>query len=576
MKILMVLLAFTVFAPCAFAQIGRTNNGKVPEAVPLSTADSLMVKHFYFGAIREKTIANYQLAADMFKRVIDIDPKNDAAMYELSNIYNAQNQEKKAEEYIKSAVAINPDNEWYWLLLADIYKRNNNLPGLVPVFNELIRIKPNTDDFYFDKANAFVRQNKIKEAAAVYSDIEKYFGLSDNLEEARQRLILQSGKPGNAIEHLEKLIEKNPSEVKNYIYLGDLYLKAGDKDKSLNILKKGLDLDPSNVFVRLSLADLYRSTGKFDNAFIELKEAFANQNLQVDQKVRIVLSFFPMFSDERARTQAEELATILVKTHQNDPKAYAVLGDVLFQDKKYAEAKTAYRAALKLNEQVYMIWEQLLRIQLSDGEFNAAIEDGEVALTIFPNQAPLYLYTGIAYSQIQKHEKAISYLKNAANLEVEDKGMQAQIYSSLGDAYNAIKYYKESDYAYDKSLELTPDNTYVLNNYAYYLSLRGESLNKAEQMSRRSNVLEPNNPSFEDTLAWILFKTQNYREAKLWIEKAIKNDKRRNSTQLDHYGDILFHLNDKASAVNAWKQAKSAGSKSEVLEKKINEKKYFD
>lgn len=575
MRILIVFLFLGFFAQIP-AQAQRANLGKVSSSSNLSAADSLEVKQYYLGALREKTVENYQLAAEMFKRVLDIDPRNDAAMYELSNIYNAQNQETKAEQYIKNAVAIKPDNQWYWLLLADIYKRSNNLPELVSVFNELIRLKPDTEDFYFDKANAYVRQNKITEAAAVYTEIETRFGLSDDLSESRQRLFMQSGKPDKAIDDLEKQIAQNPSDVKNYLFLGELYGKAGENEKALKTLKKALILEPSNAFVRLSLADHYRSTGKFEEAFIQLKEAFAANNLPIDQKVRILLSFFPLFTDAGARSQAEELSAILVKTHPDDPKAFAIQGDVLFQSRKYSEARAAYQAALKLNDQVYLIWEQLLRLEIGDADFKQVLQDGEAALAIFPNQAPLYLYTGIAYAQTQKYEKAISYLKNAASLETEDKDIQAQIYSALGDAYNSMKRYKDSNQAYDKALELFPDNTYALNNYAYYLSLRGENLDKAEQMSRRSNQLEPGNSSFEDTLAWILFKIKNYQEAKIWIEKAVDNDKRKSSTQLDHYGDILFHLGDKAAALAAWKKAKAAGSKSDILDRKINEKKYFE
>ena len=249
---------------------------------------------------------------------------------------------------------------------------------------------------------------------------------------------------------------------------------------------------------------------------------------------------------------------------------------VLFQLRDYSSAKAAYQAALKLNDQVYLIWEQLIRIEVGDADFKQVVQDGETALALFPNQAPLYLYTGIAYAQLKRHEKAISYLKNAASLELDNKNILTQIYAALGDAYNATKQYKESGEAYDKALQLLPDNTYALNNYAYYLSLRGENLTKAEEMSRRSNELEHGNSSFEDTLAWILFKNKNYSEARIWIEKSIKNDKRKSSTLLDHYGDILFHLGDKEAAIDAWKKAKAAGSKSQILERKINENKYFE
>lgn len=558
------------------AALGQTGNPPVTGAKVLSPADSLLMRQWFFSGLREKTIQNYPLAADMFRRVVELDPGNDVALYELAGIHNAQNENDKAERYIKAATTLKPQNEWYWLLLADIYKRTNNLPALVTVFDELIRVNPDNEDVYFDKANALLRQNNATEASAVFDEIEERFGESDDLSSSRQRVLLAQGKPEKAIAELEKQIGQKPGDLRSYLMLGELYMDAGETDKALNTLKKARSLEPANALVRLSLADVYRSMNKPEDAFIELKEAFADVNLHIDEKVRIVLSFFPSFSDIRARAQADELASVLTKVHADDPKSHAVYGDVLFQEQKFTEARAAYKKALSLNDQVYLIWEQLLRIEVSEGDFKQAMADGETALSIFPNQAPLYLYTGIAYAQLQKHEKAISYLKNALTLETEDRQALSQIWSALGDSFNALKRYKESDQAYEKALENDPDNSYTLNNYAYYLSLRGENLEKAERMSRRSNELDPGNASFEDTFAWILFKMKKYREARTWIEKAISNDKDNSSTQIEHYGDILYHLGEEALAVGQWKKALQAGAKSELLQKKINEKKYFD
>jgi Tfp pilus assembly protein PilF len=145
----------------------------------------------------------------------------------------------------------------------------------------------------------------------------------------------------------------------------------------------------------------------------------------------------------------------------------------------------------------------------------------------------------------------------------------------LGDSYYKVKKLKESDQSYEKALQFNPNNAYVLNNYAYYLSLRNEQLEKAAAMSKRSNELEADNASFQDTYAWVLFKQKNYKDARVWIEKAIKINKD-SGTQLEHYGDILFNLGEKDLAVEQWNLAKSKGEKSETLEKKIYEKKYFE
>jgi tetratricopeptide (TPR) repeat protein len=231
---------------------------------------------------------------------------------------------------------------------------------------------------------------------------------------------------------------------------------------------------------------------------------------------------------------------------------------------------------LKLNSQVYQIWEQLVRIDLSLDDSKQAIKDGDEALAIFPNQAALYLYTGIAYTQFKNHEKAITYFTNAVSLETENTEILGQIFSSLGDSYHALKKHKESDHAFDKSLKYLPDNSFTLNNYAYYLSLRGENLDKAEEMSRRSNELVPNNSSSLDTYAWILFRLKKYTEAKVWIEKAIAVDKSGSDVLIEHYGDILFFVGEKTNALIQWEKAKTSGSKSTILDRKINEKKYIE
>ena len=134
---------------------------------------------------------------------------------------------------------------------------------------------------------------------------------------------------------------------------------------------------------------------------------------------------------------------------------------------------------------------------------------------------------------------------------------------------------EESFQAYDRSLKMKEDNAYVLNNYAYYLSLAGTDLEKAEKMSKKAVTLEPENASFQDTYGWVLFKMKKYREAADWIHKAVENKEAPSGEVLEHYGDALYHLGDVTNAYEYWVKAKQKGPGSEILDKKINEKKYY-
>jgi tetratricopeptide (TPR) repeat protein len=249
---------------------------------------------------------------------------------------------------------------------------------------------------------------------------------------------------------------------------------------------------------------------------------------------------------------------------------------MLLQNGNYKDAKINYRKSVELNGQVYEVQEQLIRLELSDNDVDSALKDGENALSLFPNQAWLNYLVGVAWLQKKDFKKASGYIKNATTLETQDRELLSQCFSSLGDCYHSLNDNQKSDEAYEKALTYNPDNAYTLNNYAYYLSVRGASLDKAAEMSKHSNELQPNTASFEDTYAWILFKQKKYTDAKLWMEKALTHDKDHSAVQTEHYGDILFYLGDANAAVQNWKKAKDLGGSSPLLERKINEKKYIE
>jgi Tfp pilus assembly protein PilF len=155
---------------------------------------------------------------------------------------------------------------------------------------------------------------------------------------------------------------------------------------------------------------------------------------------------------------------------------------------------------------------------------------------------------------------------------IENPPLLAQFYSSLGDTYHSTKQHQKSDSLYDLALNIEPENVQVLNNYSYYLSLRNHDIERAIEMSKKSNEISPNNASFQDTYAWILYQQKEYKEAKIWLQKAYENGGNLSPVITEHYGDVCFQLGDKEQALIFWQKAKSLGEGSKYLDKKITEK----
>ena len=573
----LTFLLLTLISISSFAQMKNANKPEVVMVAGrvLSSEDSVRVTQLYYEGIKEKVVGNTLLAIDYFNQILQIDPANHNSCYELAQIYFGKGDLIKAQEFAQKAVTVKTDNEWYWLLLANIYQQQQNYNLLNYALDELIKLSPEKLEYSFDKADALLSIDKSEDALKIYNQLEGEIGLTDKILQGRQRIYLKKGEVDKAVADLDQLIKNNPSDVRYYLYLGDLYYSNNRLEEALNIYQKAKQLDISNPFTHLAIAQILESKKRPDDAYQEYLAAFQQPDLNIDQKVKVVLKYFDAFPDQNAIKYAEQLSEVLTNIHPDNPKAFSIYGDVLYQKNNLKDAKIAYEKALALNRNVYAIWDQLCRIELSLGDAKALIKTGEEALSLFPNQYGLYFYTALGYLQNNQEQTAISYLNNALSYDIENKALKSQVYSSLGDAYQSLKKYKESADAYDKALILSPNNTFVLNNYAYYLSLRGESLDKAEKMSAKSNQLEANNASFEDTYAWVLFKNKKYADAKIWIEKAISHNEK-SATQFDHLGDILFKLGDIQGAVENWgKSIKLDGSK-ELVKRKINEKKYLE
>jgi tetratricopeptide (TPR) repeat protein len=359
--------------------------------------------------------------------------------------------------------------------------------------------------------------------------------------------------------------------------LAELHNSKKLYDKALVYYNKILEKDPNDKFIHISLASYYREIGQKEKSYQELKTGIGNPNLDIDTKIQILLSYYTVTEIySELKPQAFELSEILVKTHPKDPKAYSIYADFLYRDKKYTEARDAFRQVIIIDSSRYAVWETLLIVESELNDTTALMNESARAIELFPEQPLLYLFSGISNFQANKTEAAIKALKTGVGLVVDNDKLSIQFYTYLGDIYYKSKEYAKAFEAFNKILSIDEANIYVLNNYAYYLSLQNEDLDKAEQMGRKLNDLAPNNSSYQDTYAWVFYKLGKYEEAKKWILKALENGGSKNDIILEHHGDILFKLGDKENAYQSWLKAISIGSGSEFLQKKIADKKLYE
>jgi tetratricopeptide (TPR) repeat protein len=558
--------------------VQNEDSGNESEQVdPLVQEEQNRFQYFFVEGLKQKMLGNLQEAIRLFSGCLELDPNSAAVMYELALIHASNNDLTSATLLLEKAISLNEQNKWYKILLAQIYQQMRKYDQAAELYDDLGVLEPENQEYLFMKAQMLQGAGKTREALDAYREMEKNTGVNEQISLSIQQLLIEAGRTEEALAEIQKLIDAYPEEPSYYGLLADVYLNMGEKNKALENYHQILEMDPDNGYVHFSLANYYLDEGDVEKSFDHTRKGFASPAVDINTKLQLYLMVSANANDSRiTNEQIGELVDILVKTHPEEPRVYMVVAEYLVRNGDAENARLEIKKALELNSSDYLIWERLLYMDNQLQDWQALYEDSEEALFLFPNQPEVYFLHGIACLQQEKYKEVLTICDEAMAIAVDNPQLEGQIVMLQGEAHYNLGNTEEAFALFDKALELDPGNYIVMNNYAYYLSLSGENLDKAERMSGTVIEQYPDNSTYLDTHAWVLFRKKNYKLAKFYMESAIKNGGEDNPVLLEHYGDILFMLDKKQEAREYWQKAKDKGSESTILDKKIRDLKYYE
>jgi tetratricopeptide (TPR) repeat protein len=581
LKYLAIIVVAAVLVFILFScRSGKPVSTREPEPVASNTEKEFNAVKFaqlYVDGCAERMKGNLQQALKLFDECARLDPSSVPVRYELGTIYKMLGDNERAIENARICAAADPQNEWYQLLLIHSYTANKQYPQALRIRESLVKNFPSRADFKEDLAFEYAMSGQYEKSLRVYDELEKAHGVNEQITLNKVKLFKSQKKIADVERELLKLYNSDKSEPRFLSYLAEFYFEQDQQDKAKEIYDKILVIDPDNPTVHLAYHDYYTAKGQASQAYEHLKKAFYNPELDVSVKGGILGTFYTRAekNSAQARTQGVELAEIMLKLHPKSTEANALYADFLMLDKKIAQAMKYYYVAAINGQRDYKVWDNLLFIDNELGRFDSLERHSQLAMELFPSQPRNYLYNGVANTQLRNYGKAERSLSEGIEFVVDNKTLLVDFLRLMGDARNYTKDYPGSDKAFDEALKIDPDNTYVLNNYAYYLSQRNEQLEKAAKFARMAVDLKPNNRNYMDTYGWVLFKQGKFEVASQWLSKAASIGSP-NGTILEHYGDVLYKLNKVEDAVKQWNAAREAGNSTDSLMKKIKNKKADD
>lgn len=547
----------------------------------ISHNDSLRFKMYYYEAVKQQISGNYDAAYDLLEHCIGINPNAAEAYFMLSFYDGILKGDSAAFADVKKASELNPSNNAYLERIGVGYVSMGNLDEAVKAYEKLSRNSPERSDVLDFLAQLYSRQKDYDKMLDVLNRMEALEGASEDLTLAKMRVYSLQGKKEEEYNELKNMSEKHPNDMNYRVMLGNWLLQNGRPDEAGKLYLEVLQAEPENIMARMSMIDYYRTSGQAMRADSLQEVMLVSPKTPVDGKMALMRQ---VVADNEKNGADSTLVIDLFKKILKEPQ----------ETSDMAQLYAAYLTLKKMpQDSISKVLETVLaispdnvaaRLQLIQAEWNKqdfdrVIELSNQALDYSPDELAFYYFLGFAYIQKDDDDSALEVLRRGVS-QINDQSnpsLVSDFYAIMGDILHDKGDDKGAYAAYDSCLQWKDDNYGCLNNYAYYLSVENKDLDKAAQMSYRTVQAEPDNSTFLDTYAWILFMQKKYAEALQYIDMAVKNDTTKSAVIIEHAGDIHAVNGDIDGAVKYWNEALKAGAENEtVLRRKIKLRKYVE
>lgn len=556
-RFVVVILAIYLVA-CAPSRPTVENDVRViesrPSVIQYTEQELQQARELFIKGVAAFEMEDYNEALDLLTMAYIKLPDHAGVNYSLADAYMFTGDFTNAAYYGKQAVDLEPDNRHYHLKLAEIYFRAGDGIQVAETLKAADKAVPNDPDILFFLATTLSDQSKYAESNDIYARLIRLQGNDLQLHFQRYRNYLMLEDETAALNELETIFELDPENPAVIQSLGAQYMEMDQPEKALRIYQKALENNPNQSEIKMAVADLYIQQNRWEEAGQLLMDVMKDETVQFRSKAELVQFLMARFvrDPENAvlRDRTADIVEFFAEENPEDAAAQALAADFFLSIEDYEMAKLKLFETVRLMPENEPAWRQLIQLMYSQSDFDAVIELRDEAEKHVPEDAFIRFFIGSSYTITGDNSQGIAWLKLATQAPARG-AFKSIVYGSLGDAYYSEKRYDEAWSAYEQSITLDPDNATALNNYAYYLSVQEQHMEKAYEMSKKSLEFEPNNPSYLDTLGWIYFKKGNYDKAYEYISASIENGSM-SATVYEHMGDVYEKLGDLSKAREWW------------------------
>lgn len=514
-------------------------------------------------------------AMTILKEAVADDPGNDGAWYYMGQCAVMNKDLEAAEQCYRMAAELDPDNFWYRYRLARLYSVTSRPELTIDMYEKLLEDFPKKSDLYFDLVELYASQKEYEKALGTLKEIETVFGMTESIAVYRFNLLRMLGRQDEAFGSLEEYNEEYSSPF-ILSTLADYEMSMYNDSTALAYYNEALDLAPDYSPALIGKAETLRLTRRYDEYFDILEDYVSSSDSPVEAKCDYLMAIVQRTDPKFLNSFLPQMDTVINKAlglHRKDSLMLHTAAVYYYSTDRKDVAKEHFKANLEA-------WPESLAASASYVEFLMYAEEwdelsraGREAFGRFPEETAFLEMASVGDYNLEQYDKVLDACFKVLEVAPSDSSKTLRAWSTMGDIYHQLGEDKKAYKAYDKALKINPDYVYVLNNYAYYLSVEGRKLKKAYNMSKKTIEAEPDNATYLDTFGWILYLQGKPIEAKPFFKHAMLYGGKDSVVIMDHYAEVLFALKEYDLALVYWNLAlQKNDGEIEGLEEKVRQR----
>ena len=513
-----------------------------------------------------------------FSGIVAFENKNNSKALNFFNTSKIllNKHEPYLKRYVYSLVLENKVNQ-----AINVIKQNKNNSEFFEKYLLLTIDSLRRDDFskalnYISETKKYIKLNRFNSAVLdnlrdyvfvfnekkLPNDLKNYGNLSV-ISKTFQRCYLEDAKTKT---FFSKLINNDDADLTRYTFFYLAYLIENNQIEEAKKITGGIKFINTSLLLSQGKSWIENGNEKKMNTVFSCK----NHNDLISEFLFLISNLYSAQDDYIKSNFYLYLSNYL------NPKFYynlSLLAENQYSNKEFDRVKKVLREFEKEDDFYY--WYRLKKeAQIISKEINQK-ESLKFIKSNFekiekPNEKILFDIANF-YKNAKEYEQAIKYYTKVLGIIGDDLEIKSDLFYRRGASNERMGNYEESDRDMLLSLEIDPDDAYVLNYLAYSWLERDHKIKEAMEMLEKAYSLMENDPYIIDSIGWAYFLTDDYVKAETYLKRAVElmpDDAIVN----DHYGDILWKLGRKIQARYFWKSVSKMEDVDEELLQKINQK----